>query len=250
MGSSRGRNNFYDFVSIVLVGFTVLLVIGVAAILGNPNSDLNPFPPRDDVEVPLPTRFVPPPDTPAPPTLPSTWTPSPSPTGRPSITPSATDTNTPTPTGTTTRVPSPTHTFTPSATAPTATPTSTAAPFDYVLQSGTPRFTNYFAGPNSNTLCDWAGLAGQVFDTNGFGKVGVTVHVFGSGVDEKVTSGSFSSDYGSGGWEVNVHIQPVVRDYTVRIETSSGTPLSADVEVTTRDDCDENLVIINFRQVQ
>lgn len=246
MRSSRGRNNFYDFVAIVMVGFTILLGIMVVTILLNPGSDLNPFPPREVVEVPLPTRYVPPPPTDVPPTLPSTWTPSPSPTGRATVTSSPTATVTVTPTGTGTRIPSPTPTLTPV----TATATSTGAPFDYVLQTGSPVFTEYFAGPNPNTLCDWAGLAGQVFDINGFGKVGVTVHVFGSGVNERVTSGSFSSDYGAGGWEVNVHVQPVERDYTVRIETSGGTPLSEDVEVTTRDSCDENLVLINFREVQ
>jgi hypothetical protein len=92
-------------------------------------------------------------------------------------------------------------------------------------------------------------VAGDVIDTSGSPAIGVTVHVFGAGINEKVTSGS-NKDYGQGGWEVNIHVMPVTRDLTVRIENSTGAALSEDVEVTTQDTCAGNLTIVNFLKVQ
>lgn len=246
MQDSSGR--LYDFVSIVMVGFTALAVIVIVLLFLNPNAGFNPFPPDDSADEggggpgPLPTlvEITPATQTPPPPTLPPSWTPSPSSTGGPTITTSPTTTITSTPTSTTTKVPTPTRTFTPTPTGPTPVPTSQ---FPYILQSGTPRQTSYFANPSVG--CDWAGLGGQVLDQNGIGVIGVTVHVFGSGVDRKVTSGS-NTDYGSGGWEVNVHITPVVRNFTVRIENAVGDALSSDVDVQTGDSCSTNLTVVNF----
>ena len=92
-------------------------------------------------------------------------------------------------------------------------------------------------------------MAGQVFDNNGFGEIGITVHVFGSGLDEKSTSGSFTGTYGPGGWEIFITDGPVARVYTVRVENGLGEPLSEDLTVQTINSCDSNLVIINFEEL-
>jgi hypothetical protein len=252
MQGTGGRDTFYNFIAIVMLGFTALAVIVIVLIFLNPNAAFNPFPPGEVVgggELPTPFQIPTSTPTPALPTLPPSWTPSPTSTIGPSITPSPSQTPTSTPTVTSTKVFTPTGTITETPIGPAPTLTPTQSLFAYVLQPGSPSFTSYFAGPNSNTLCDWAGLAGQVFDTNGFGKVGVRVHVFGSGIDVTVNSGSNASDYGPGGWEVNVHPQAVVRTFTVRIENSLSEPMSDDIVVTTRDNCSENLALVNFTEV-
>ena len=179
--------------------------------------------------------------------LPPSWTPS---SGQvsdlPTSTPRATTTATVTPQITVTGVFTPTRTPTATSTAATATNTPTTPPFPYVLTSSSPRVTSNFA----NTAgCAWSGIAGQVFGSNGLGKIGLTVHVFGSAPDAKSISGSYNSSYGPGGWEVFITNVPVSRTYTVRLETSAGEALSADYPITTIDTCEANLMLIDFQEL-
>lgn len=73
------------------------------------------------------------------------------------------------------------------------------------------------------------------------------VHVWGSGIDERLIVGS-APDYGPSGWEQFVFDSPVMRDYNVQMESSNGTAVSQIYRVQTRTECTENLLQINFVQ--
>lgn len=178
------------------------------------------------------------------PELPSA-TPLPLSTLKPSPTPSPLPTfpsKTPTPT------PTPTNTNTPTATplGPTPTPTSTRSAFPFTKTDNSPFYLQNHA---NNAGCGWLGLAGEVLDLN---KNPVPigsyrVHVWGSGIDERVIVGS-APDYGPSGWEQFVFDSPVMRDYNVQMESSNGTAVSQIYRVQTRTSCEENLLQLNFVQ--
>lgn len=180
---------------------------------------------------PLPTQATP---TPLPvSTLKPTLTPSPLPTF---------PTKTPTPTYT------PTSTNTPTATppGPTATPTATRSAFLFTKTDTSPFYLQNHA---NNAGCGWLGIAGEVLDLNRnpvpFDSY--RVHVWGSGIDERVVVGSAPS-YGPSGWEQFVFDSPVMRDYNVQLESPNGTAVSQIYRVQTRPNCNENLLQINFVQ--
>jgi hypothetical protein len=248
--SSPGPTRIYNLVSIVMLVLTaVILCVVVVVFAAN-----NPFRAQSVAE---PTLFNFPTKTPtvAGPTPDFTHTPSP--TATITLTPSST--NTPTPT----RTPTPTDTLTPTLTpvpsdtpTPTLTPTltytpipppsPTESPFDYVLQNGAVTYTRNFA----NTAgCDWAGIAGQVFDINGKAKLGMRVHVWGGGIDEYMVSGSNTS-YGASGWERSVNNAPTSGLFKVQLEDPSGTVVSDVVNVQMIPNCSSNLALVNFVQVQ
>jgi len=199
-------------------------------------------------EIPSPTP------TSSEPTLAPTWTPQPlrpsaTPlplsTLKPSVTPSPLPTfpsKTPTPT------PTPTNTNTPTATplGPTPTPTSTRSAFPFTKTDNSPFYLQNHA---NNAGCGWLGLAGEVLDLakNPVPIGSYRIHVWGSGIDERLIVGS-APDYGPSGWEQFVFDSPVMRDYNVQMESASGTAVSQIYRVQTRTECTENLLQINFVQ--
>ncbi len=204
-----------------------------------------------------PTLFVFPTFTPTleGPTPNPTWTTTPLPTvtGTATITSTPTETTTPTPTDT----PTPTETSTPTETPePTSTPEPTntpepvveptRAPFDYVLRGGTVTYTANYANAAG---CDWLGIAGLVFDTRGRHRVGVTVHLTGGGLDVRTTSGS-KLEYGQSGWEFYLDNHPKEGTFSVQLETPGGAALSERITVRTVANCESNLALLVFDQVQ
>jgi hypothetical protein len=73
------------------------------------------------------------------------------------------------------------------------------------------------------------------------------VHVWESGIDERLTVGS-ASDYGPSGWEQFLFNSPVIRNYNVQLETPNGTAVSQVYNVQTRASCNQNLVKFDFVQ--
>ncbi len=178
------------------------------------------------------------------PALPST-TPQPLSTLKPSLTPSPLPTfpsKTPTPTAT------PTNTNTPTATplGPTATPSPTRSAFPFTKTDNSPFYLQNHA---NNAGCGWLGLAGEVLDLtlNPVLIGSYRVHVWGSGIDERVIVGS-APDYGPSGWEQFVFDSHVIRDFNVQMESPNGTAVSQIYRVQTRTNCNENLLQINFVQ--
>jgi hypothetical protein len=192
--------------------------------------------------------------TPEDPPLAPTWTlqaaqpsitPLPLSTLKPTLTPSPLPTfpsKTPTPT------PTPTNTNTPTATplGPTPTPSPTRSAFPFTKTNNSPFYLQNHA---NNAGCDWLGLAGEVLDLalNPVPIGSYRVHVWGSGIDERVIVGS-APKYGPSGWEQFVFDSPVMRDFNVQMESPNGTAVSQIYRVQTRPNCEENLLQINFVQ--
>ncbi len=244
---NSANTRLYNLITVIMLILTFVVCLVVVILAINPPSQARA----------QPTVFVFPTDTPtlAGPTLNPTWTvsptatvtgtPAPTVTPRPSITPTPSDT--PTPTNTLTPTPTPTATFTPTnSPTPTVTPTNTQSPFDYVLQKGEVRYTQNFA---NSAGCDWAGIAGEVFDIKGNHKLGLIIHVYGGGIDERLVSGSATA-YGASGWERSVGNKPSSGLFHVQLEASDGTLLSAVVDVQMIPSCSKNLALVNFVQVQ
>jgi hypothetical protein len=94
----------------------------------------------------------------------------------------------------------------------------------------------------NNAGCGWLGIAGEVLDLNRnpVPLDSYRVHVWGSGIDERVVVGGAPS-YGPSGWEQFVFDSPVMRDYNVQLESPNGTAVSQIYRVQTRPNCNENL---------
>lgn len=163
-------------------------------------------------------------------------------TRRPTVEASITSTfPPPTPTSTPSDTPTPTPTEGPSATV-----TATRSAFPFTKSSVSPIYLQNFA---NNAGCNWLGIAGEVLDLNRnpVPTGSYRVHVWGSGIDERVTVGT-APNYSPSGWEQFVHNAPALRDYTVQLESTEGTPVSQAFAVQTRASCNENLVYFIFEQ--
>jgi hypothetical protein len=165
--------------------------------------------------------------------LPATWTTTPTRTPLPSETP--TETPTPPPTAVLTETPGPT---------PTGPP--------FALQPGAPVLT-----PNiANELgCEWMGVGGQVFDRNGEPITDLGVHLEGQldglPIELDTLTGS-APNLGPGGYVFNVSDHPIASTDTLAIQLNdaAGVPLSEEIFLTTSDSCNENFVLVNWRQVR
>ena len=164
-----------------------------------------------------------------------------------------TDTLSPTDTSAPTDLPTlpPTDTASPDATLASAPVEEQAAPADYpfVLQTGSPTYLPAFTHPEAG--CAWVGVAGQVFDEQQQPLEGVVILVKGyyNGkiVDTMVLSG-LGEAYGPGGFEVQVGDQSDETNnaVTLQLVNQQFEPLSEPYPVVTYDDCQKNLVMVNF----
>lgn len=187
----------------------------------------------------------------SPPSLGPTWTPQ-----GPGATAMATATNTRRPTA----EPSITVTFPPATNTPTITPSPTAtetpgppptvtvtrAPYPFTKMDTSPMYLQNFA---NNAGCEWMGIAGEVLDLvgNPVGSGQYRVHIWGSGIEERVPVGGAPA-YGPSGYEQFLFNAPVIRDYNVQLETNNGSAVSQVYSVQSRASCNQNLVIFNFIQ--
>lgn len=241
-----------------------LVVVFVAAPNLLQNTPLAAFLPQKTTEEPvteaaLPTlapiaaipTFTP---TPTPNLLQPTWTPvntsvpptnEPFATLGPTLTPSVTPIF-PTRTPTRTPTPTPTDTATPTPTGPTLTPSPTRSQFIFTKSDISPFYLQNFA---NNAGCQWMGVAGEVLDLERRPVMAGSyrVHVWGSGIDERLTVGT-ARDYSPSGWEQFLLGFPEVRDYNIQLETPNGTPVSQVYSFTTRSSCNQNLVRFDFVQ--
>ena len=177
--------------------------------------------------------------------LPSaTPTPLPSPT---SALPAATATAAP-PTATLEPTLAPTETVTPG---PSLTPTVYSL-YPYVLR-GEVKTISAAAFADHDACKLW--VAGQVYDLQGAPLTGVTVMLGGSLNYKTLTSLSLTGtalQYGPAGYEFTLADAPVrsKQSVWVMLFNQSMVPLSAKVTFDTTDDCQQNLILINFRQVR
>ena len=219
---------------IVLLAAAAVIVV-VAMIYINPTSGINPF----QMPTLIPTLFIP---TRVIPTAALTPTVLASPTRQPTQPP---------------------------------VPTPTAIPATSVGMTGTPNSTPTVPIPslysfgiqaepraidstlfNSARGCKWMGVAGQVFDLkNSPLPLGIIVQVGGS-VDEKVLNitslTGTATQYGPAGYEVTLANLPVATQGSlfIRLLDQAGLALSDRILFNTYGECNQNLVIINFKQVK
>jgi len=249
-GQNRNQTQIYNVVTAVMLALTLVACISALILAATA--------PRSDVQAagePTATLFSLPTETSTvrPPTVNPTWTSEPTSTGEAAATATWTPSVTPTPTITgTPYTPRATRTATPSETplasaTPTATRTPTRGPYDYVLRNNSITYTSNFA---NNAGCDWAGIAGVVFDQQGNAQLAVSVEVTSSGdFSQTVVSGSATA-YGTSGWEVYLNNTPIDETFYVQLVTSTGSPLSEKVEVKMVANCQSNLAFLVFDKVQ
>ena len=236
--AGRQTDAIWDILT-VLFGLGICL-FGAAyiAIFINPASSLNPFPAPLEPTL-QPTLFIPsntPFDTPVPVI----------PTARPTIT--QTPTFTPIPaTATVTLTPTATNTFTPGP-SPTATINSL---FPFVLR-GDPVAIAGSAIPEHEECKLW--VAGQAYDLQGAPMVGITVQL-GGYLDRTISQFSLTGtalQFGPAGYEFTVanQVQSSHNEVWVMLLDQSGVPLSNRIYFDTYEDCEKNIILINFRQVR
>ena len=175
----------------------------------------------------------------------ATHTPAPTNTRAPTLSPTASPTL-PTITPTFTPTATPTETGTPTPPGPTPTPSPTRSSFPFTKSDTSPF---YLQNSANSAGCDWMGVAGEVLDLNR-NPVAVgsyRVHVWGSGLDERVVVGGAPA-YSPSGWEQFLFNSPTVREYNVQLETASGTAVSQVYTIQTRASCSQNLTRLDFLQ--
>ena len=95
--------------------------------------------------------------------------------------------------------------------------------------------------------CNWASIAGSVTNSSNEPLPGFGVRISGDSVSATVFSGT-NNTFGEGGYEINLGGAPMIDTFVVQLVTTGGAPLSSALEVTTRDDCNQNVAIVNFVQ--
>lgn len=227
----------------VLTALVLLMVLCVVAgflmVFLDPYSQLNIFPPPT-----LPARAEMPTATPTPKqVLPPTWTASP--TGEPTIT------NTPRPTSSPAPSETPFNLF-------TLTPTTAGADaggMPFSVGPGTPVSTSSLAF-YPETECNWLGVAGQVFDLSGAPVPGQQVRIggilAGRTIDQLTLTGLASAYGAEGFYEVKLGDTPTASIGTlwVQLLDQGGLPMSDKIFFDTFDDCENNLIFVNFKQVR
>lgn len=216
----------------VLILLTAFCVGGIFLIIFiNPNGSLNPFPPPT-MPVLIPTGTATPTSSVK---LPATWTP----------TPPLPPTNTPTPEAT--------YTLTPEGTQPT--PENTRDPAEgmpFVMQDGNPQYIPNIYHPDAG--CNWMGVGGQVIGLDGGAVLYLSIKLGGSlngETIEMITISGTAPQYGQAGYEFKLSDQPInsTQNLYVELLDQADLPLSEKYYFDTFNDCDKNLILINFKQI-
>ena len=128
----------------------------------------------------------------------------------------------------------------------TPTPTRTLSLFPYTKTNDSPAYLPNFANSNG---CAWFGIAGQVFDLERKGVLGLIVRVTGpNSFQANAITGSVPR-YGASGWEITLGTTPVdSNDYRIQLRNGAGQPLSDLIVVPTFAECNRNHIIFNFEQ--
>ncbi len=223
----------FNILTVLVLLATLGAAATMAALLINPYLSFNPYPPPTAAATLGPPTATSTPEI----TLPPAWTATVTVTPGPSLTPTITLTPT--------IEPSPTLDETQAA-------ILTSPAFPFVVQQGNPVLI-----PNiANELeCDWMGVGGQVFDADGSPIIGLSVHL------EGVLEGQFlsvdtltgsASSLGPSGYVFNLADAPSATegDIWIQLGDTSGVPLSDQLFIDTSEACDENFILVNWRQIR
>jgi hypothetical protein len=230
---------------------TILILLGTICMAGvfalifvNPYTSINPFPPPT-----LPAALTFPTATPTLSlVLPPTWTPEP--------TSAPTATSTPRPTATLPPTVTPFSLVTPAVTATAEATQAASSSMPFVVQKGQPLAIANIYHPD--LACNWIGVGGQVFDLKGSAITGLQVQLGGVLNGTVIPEGSRPTLTGllpnvPGYYEFALGDKPFASKqklWVQLVDQSGSLPLSDKVYFDTFDDCEKNLIIINFRQVR
>ncbi|MDD5468162.1 MAG: hypothetical protein PHS96_10170 [Anaerolineales bacterium] len=122
----------------------------------------------------------------------------------------------------------------------------------FFVQQGTPLGMQNFAHPEAG--CNWMGVGGQVFDTEGNPVEGMIVEIGGSLEGQAISTLALSGGskaLGPGGFEFALANHPIETSRTLWIQLYdlSGEAQSSRIYFSTANDCAKNLVIINFTEL-
>ncbi len=224
---------------------TLAAVIVILVIFNDPKSTVNPFPPPAlPAEIVLPTSTAT-----QPPTLTSTLPPTSTPTTQISPAVEEIPTSNPTPTVEVMVVPA-----TPSAVQPLQPKPEETRPnhFAFELQTPPQALSANLYDPNRD--CSWMGVAGRVFDRDSRPVKGIRVALTGYLGFNKVDLLSLSGTaliYGPSGYEFTLSNTSVAstKRLSIQLFDQSDLPLSPKVEFNTYAECETNLILIDFKQV-
>ncbi|MDO9087545.1 MAG: hypothetical protein Q7U53_15150 [Anaerolineaceae bacterium] len=239
MQQGSSKTNIRDLILNSLTGLIVIFIVAVivlqVTIYLNPKVVFNPLPPYempDALVINMPTKSE------------------------------------PTPTETPEMIVQPTETIMPTATqqgtfsdgtpvveetpvSPTETPFS--GYYAFVLQNQINAIESALLKPNLG--CNWVGVAGQVFDLQGRPVMGVRVWLRGTYDTKRKDLYSLtleSSPYGPSGFEITLGDRPLnsTGQLSIQLLDQAGIPISDRVYFDTFEDCQKNLILINFKQVR
>lgn len=119
----------------------------------------------------------------------------------------------------------------------------------FTLQPGTPTYMGNFVEPESG--CEWMGVAGQVFGSDGKPLTQVIVEVSGVLDGEEVLALGLTGaaqTLGPGGYLIHVSDQPVdsTGQLNVVVRDLGGNTLSTPTSIDTFGGCEKNLILVNF----
>lgn len=123
----------------------------------------------------------------------------------------------------------------------------------YSVQTGTPVAIQSFILPEKG--CEWLGVAGQVFSSDGSPVIGLIARVEGDLAGEAIfqTAGTGnSSRLGPSGYSMQIATEPIASTNSLQIQLlgTGGIEVSPPVAFNTYDACDKNLILINFVGVE
>lgn len=135
----------------------------------------------------------------------------------------------------------------------TLTPSPTSEPMPFQLKGEPEALNSELIRPELG--CDWLIIAGQVRDLQEAPVTDLTLHLFGEiggySIDQVTLSG-YAPAYGESGYEFTLQGLVVDSDGTLFIQLvdSNGIPLSDAYPFQTFEDCQRNLILVNFHQVR
>jgi len=150
-----------------------------------------------------------------------------------------------------------TPTYTATAVPPTAIPTLTSTPTEvpmtFAVQTGSPVYMVNFVRTSAG--CNWSGIAGQVFDSEGKPLTGYIVKVTGTYNSTAVSSLAVTgmatgTPYGPASYEIVLGTKALASTdmLSIQLFDPGGNVLTTPLRFSTHADCAKILVIINFKQ--
>lgn len=137
---------------------------------------------------------------------------------------------------------------------PPPLPTEMEVSYPYTLQMMNPHYLGNFTRPELG--CNWLGVGGQIFDLNGVVQKSIIIkaggELDGKPVIEEMTlplaEPNIDLAYGPGGYELTLAKSPKASDSTLWVQLFSldGKALSDQIFLITYQDCQKNLLLMNF----